>query len=793
MSEEKREGPRKAPIGTIRYWQGGLLPVIKAFDNSIADSGWINLPALPHGLTQDLRELDELGKQISQYHDPIDGNLWTSKCITEFKTSSGEVYKPSDFKQYSGWYGNIGYSFTSEFSKRYCSGKIRLASDINDAILDANKAKGQREGKAFDTLILTKEEVKSIRERIKSNFKDNYIFDTNDIVELKKLLKKVNKYLTQGEDFEDEEQKRVYQENKSKLSTFLDEYQPIKIKRQLKDQMLEEIDNTFQDNWGIRESFRKKVEDVFSRYVSKYLERIKKEEVIEFEKTIKCPINAPTEQFYTALNNSPLCDIHIDLNSFIGKKVPSNYGKYNEVTLKSFNEETGEVKVLDSQGREENYSFSNNSVNDLYSKLKSREGTDLSIIFQLRFKELYQKDLEGSWDTDSITPLHTFEKVIHYLPPGHCLTNRYFKNLKKDDNYSDTDGYAHYTSGRNTIFLSSKALAETDRYFTTSLNDGNQFVSVLIHEIGHAVSDKFKRAFKTKYRDFSRECGWSWDYLDKEDINTFHATGTDPDIKRTGVNANANLITKYAQKSPEEAFAEYYSFYSQYKKEINQLLDHNKTELLGFDREKLINPSFGKTKSVSEIINININPKLRENIDSSLFSQCRNIEDNIKLDFVSPWDLKHKQIHNENIDKKRLRNYIDFTKEKDHRPLVCIQKLNGSRELIGEEDEGYLNLANRVAKKPTPVCSISEEVYNNLKSQSYSDKDIIDYAFFNIKDQKYPLNENTNWETKHVEGLKYGTNIVPKEILIKNKEIFKKMRSIYYSEELLKALQQEQI
>jgi hypothetical protein len=141
------------------------------------------------------------------------------------------------------------------------------------------------------------------------------------------------------------------------------------------------------------------------------------------------------------------------------------------------------------------------------------------------------------------------------------------------------------------------------------------------------------------------------------------------------------------------------------------------------------------------------------------------------------------------VDKKQLRNYINFVKKEDHKPLLAIEYPNGSKKLIGDEGSVYLNSANKISKKITPLCTISEEFYTNLKNKGFSEQNISDYAFFNIKDCKYPLSNKTNWETKSVEGLRYGTNgIIPVQKIIGSKEIFRKMRTIYYSEELKKAI-----
>jgi hypothetical protein len=782
MIETKR--PKKCPIGTVREWQSGT--VIKAHDNSLYDAGWINMPNLPSYLKDQLRELDFLGKAIAAVKDPVDGILWLDKEITEFETSSGEVYLPQDFKQFSGWYGIEGYSFTSEFSKRYARGKIRLASDINDAILEANEDKCHKTGKSPDLFILTKEEIKKIRDRIKYDFKDEYMFDTNDISELKGVLSRVHKYLQQGENFEDEEQKRVYAKNKEKLARFGDTYERLKFKRQQKEEMMEEINNTFQDNWGIRESFRKKMDTTYSDYISKYLNRIKKDEVEDFEATIKCKINAPTAQFYKSLEESEVMNVEIDLDKWIGKKIPSYYSKYEDVKFIGY-DDLGEVIVEESNGHRGHYTYGD-SKTELENKLRAREGTDLSIIFQLRFNELYQKSLEGNWDLESVEPLHMFEKVIHYLPEGHCLTNRYFKKLQKSTDWSSASSYAHYSSSDNAIFLSNKAIERTDGF--ADITNGNEFISTLVHEIGHSVSDKYHRANRTRYRDFARECGWGWDYLNKKDSDSYTATGGTNDIKRTGVNNNVDLITEYAGKSPEEAFAEYYSFYSQYRKEIDGFLDKNDVSGLKKDKQTKVNPNWNKQVKVSEIENIHIDPNLRQKIDAELFSQKRVVGEGINLEFLSPWKLKHVTLNDEALDKKQLRNYINFVKEKDIKPLIGVKDSFGRVKLIGEEAEGYLNLANKVANKPSPVCTVSEEIYNNLKNKGFQDQEIQDYAFFNIKDEKYPLGKDQQWIQKDVSGLRFGQHgVIPHDQIMRNKNIFKKMRTIYYSEELKKALE----
>jgi len=778
MSETKR--PRKCPVGACRVWLSG--PVIKFMDNNLWNDGWMPLPTPPKYISDAIDTLDRLAKRIKSYSDPVDGGLWLDKEISEFRPSSGSIYSPKDFKQYSGFYGIEGYSFLSEFSKRYNSDKIDLKAAITQAVLDEN---------SNEKLVLSKERIEDIKDEVKSNYKNNSSFNPKDITELKDVLERVNKYLEQGENFEDPIQLETYARNKKLLQSFGDTYEKLPIKRALRDKMLSEMDNAFQDNWGVRESFRKKLEDTYSAYIKKNIERIKKDEVEDFEKEIGCKINVPTKEFYEKLDNSSIVkDKEINLTDFIGKKVPDFNNKYEDVTLLRISSD-GDVIVRSKDGHEKNYisPYTNlNEADELKKKLLARESTDLSIIFQLRFQELYNKNLEGNWDVADIPALHTFEKIIHYLPPGHCLNNNLLRKIEKDTAYSDKGNYAHYSPGDNSIYLSNSAMSSTDKF--SELNSGNEFVSVLIHEIGHAVSEKFHRAQKTKYRDFSRQCGWGWDYLDKDELGTYHATGGDKDIKRTGLNNNVNLITAYAHKSPEEAFAEYYSFYNQYKTEINNLLDKNAVEGLHRDSSEIINPHYGKTVTVENIINTNIDPILRQNIDKELFSQQRNVQDNIKLQFESPWKLSHQTIREDGVDKKQLRNYINFVKGEDHKPLLAIEYPDGRKKLIGDEGSVYLNSANKIAKKITPICTVSEEFHTNLKAKGFLDQEIADYAFFSIKDCKYPLSKKTEWEKKTVSGLRYGSNgIIPVEKIIGSKEIFRKMRTIYYSDELKKALE----
>lgn len=189
-------------------------------------------------------------------------------------------------------------------------------------------------------------------------------------------------------------------------------------------------------------------------------------------------------------------------------------------------------------------------------------------LFQQRFSIVLNKELEGDWEVKDFPSLYTFEKLVNSLPEGHLLKNN---NLRKISNhkYNGSNNYAFYSPNSNLISLSDSFLTNNPTFIN----------SVLVHEVGHALSNKIRRHLLYEYREFTMLAGWDNRQVDLE------ATGNMEDIPRVGRNSFIPLITNYAGKSPEECFAEYYSFYYNNQEAIDKWI--NNKDVSAIEQEKI--------------------------------------------------------------------------------------------------------------------------------------------------------------------------------------------------------------
>jgi hypothetical protein len=579
--------------------------MIKTHDNSVFDdvvNPWIPLPKTEEGWLQRFRELDRLGKYIISYKEPVDGELWLDKELDEFITKSGKRFSPQDLKQFSKYGSNIvGYSFTEELTKRREYNRIRLQQLQAEALIDANdrkKYQEAQEGKSSDEqkrIFLTKEEIKAIKEEVKSTYKEDLTKQVTkeDCDEIQDMLQTILTYLEKGENFEGE-QETVYQKAKALIAELRNgPYKPLNEVRDDMHHMLVQMDSAFPDGWGIRESYRKSLDSTFSKYVSRFRDKIEKDELELFQQITGVDLYAPTDEFYEALGKSKIFH-DVDLSKYIGKNIPHPREKYKDVLFNKY--ENGYLYFTDTSAttkRKSNFDIVDEgdsgfegqdqslyvSEETLKSLVAQREiGSELEIPLKLRFTKLYNKDIRGNFNRGDLTLLRTFEKLIHYLPEGHVLTNSMFNTLRKETYFDNSDNsYAHYQGGsKKEIYISNQA-AKSNQLGIVDLHSGDELASVLIHEIGHAVSEKLRGRKSLNYRKFVYECGWSWEQfqLGNRDTN-YKATGEGEETKRIGSKSSVPLITQYSGRSPEEAFAEYYSFYSQYKKPIDRFLETGK-------------------------------------------------------------------------------------------------------------------------------------------------------------------------------------------------------------------------
>lgn len=779
------EREHKYPVGTIRTWESG--PVIKAHDNSIFNSGWIPMPDIPSWLNELLIGMDLTGNSIIRAKTPIDGELWLQKIIEEWKSPSGWTYSLADFKKYKGIFGASAYSFRNVFSKRFFNDKILLREEIDNALLQANQNKfnelHEKDPKTYfqydDRFIyLSKEEINDIKKHVKKIHVPIEPLDQRDVDSLNELLNKVNGYLKKGFDF-DPEEKIVYEKNNLVRINFTDTYKPLKEKRQEMNEAISEINIAFGDNWGIRESFRKHFSDKFDEYIDKYLDRIKKDELANFQKELGCDIDAPLDTFYNCLSKVGN-KYSVNLRDYIGKYVPDPYNKYKDVLLISidplqYKKDNGQIEQTYQQ-----------NIARIEKSLVSREVGDMQLPLQIRFSSLYNKKITGKWDFDEAVALKSMEKIFNYLPPGHCLTNNGLKVFDKDDMIG-SDGYACYKPSQATIWLSSKALQEASRM--TSLHSGDEFASVMMHEIGHAVEKKVGLRNSLAYKKFGFYAGWNWDLYRGRSV---FSTGNMPDIARNSVHNVDSLITKYAQKSPSEAFAEYYSFYNQYKSHIDDFLDHNKTDGLYQHNEIKISELNSKYKGLTfgNFINSSKDISKLAEITDVLLENKRDLDEHFFVDVVDPWDIaKNEQLKYAKLDPRYVRNFMKDLRHQDQTaPVFSIKDFHG-KHIMTDDIEMHINEANKYLKNYTPTYSCTEEAYNLLKMNNFTDTQIQAFTLMHVQNKMIPrIDKSSN--VKKVVGLRYRNSIVPAEKLIKNKEIFKAMRDIYYSDALKKAMEE---
>jgi len=472
----------KFPIGTQRTWGDGQR-VVKTHDNTIFDDiqpAWMPLPFIPEDFKRLFSDCDQIASKIFKYKEPVEGELWLDNEFTKFTTQSGKIFTGEQFKKYSRYVkGTNGYQFFTELSSRYLQDKYELNKKIAEELVEVNERKIdslRASGETVDKkIVLTQEEVKEIKKNIRENFKfdDSQKLTLQDTKDIYKKLNEILSYLEQGEEFEGE-QKDIYQKAKNLLKDLQSgSYRNIiEVKKDVVD-MISLMNTTFKENWGIRESYRKKINNALSDYISKYRKNIEKDELENFNKQLGCSLYAPTEEFYKALKRSPLFQ-PIEVEKCIGRIIqsPRQYdSKYDDYILHSVrtneNWNNGDGKKYYSisyskviSDDDEDFDNSTVSEEELKRLIRSKMSgaSSLDVPMKLRFDTLFNKELEGEWDEMDLTLLETFEKLSDYLPEGHIKTNSFFQKIEKGSSFSGDNSYAHYAPDKSKIFFSSNAL-----------------------------------------------------------------------------------------------------------------------------------------------------------------------------------------------------------------------------------------------------------------------------------------------------------------------------------------------
>lgn len=720
---------KKMPIGTIRDWENGTY--IKAHDGCVFHNGWI--PLSTSKVLEDIGKACDMIANSMRFHKlPINGEKFLDHEINEFKKNPGEEfgkYTSDDFKQYEGFAGAGRYSFRNEFSRRFMKPKLDRAEAINEALLEANDKKGG----SYNDDRLTPEEKNEIKESIRAEFKLNAdtghergqgndsstaqkgLFTVAEAEELAGIVRRTKKQLDQGLNFEGD-QKVIY-DNATKLGNSLpEEYSRIAIKRAQRDEAIDNVNKAFSDNWGVMESFKFWIEEKYSEYVQKYKERIKKDEASEQESVFGVALDEAPETFY-----------------------PKVFAK-----LKS-----GDV-----------------------SKYPFQE------LINLRFETKYNKQLTGKWTPEMLPAVEQVEHMLNSTPSGHMLTNSELKNITQEDyNGGDHGGYAWYNNVQRRINLS-KNLVDGATGPWGRLTKLNEFQSVLAHEVGHAVSNKFGREGNLKYKEFVVACGWS--YEQEELRRGMTATGHQKDIRREGSMSHLKLLTEYSHKSPEEAFAEHYSIYHNNKSEIDHWLNTGDSSSLARASKTIVNSTPGE-KTIGSVFSRSTD-KPTEETDRLLRNVHLDPQAHIKVEMISPWESHPSESERRKFDPDHVNSKLRYGTGNELLPIVAINDHNRYEVIEGINCQ----VTAKYLKKMIPSVSVSKELHSALTQRGYNDNDIATYATHIARDKNIPRQDSI---PRKLTGIEYANTILPVEEIKKSENIFRKMRNIYNSEELKKALE----
>lgn len=717
-------GRQQMPIGTTRTWQKGL--VIKAHENNIFSSGWIPVVANDEFIEIG-NDCDRMANVMIKEKKPISGELFLDHEINEFEKESDGThpFNPDNFKQYEGFYGAKKYSFKNEFLKRHQADRIKLAEDITKALLAANEEAGGLNTGDNKHIKLSDENVKQIKRNVTAMFKyTEVLFTASDARKLQGIVTRTYNQLKLGVNFpEGSEEKKVY-DNAVKVAEELPtKYERIAVKRELKENTIASINKTFKDNWGVRESVKTLLEEKYGEYVRKFSKQISDDEAKDQEATFGVKLDDDFETFYDKLF----------------KKIEKDKEKIDEIKLAASQQE---------------YPFKE--------------------LIYLRFETLYNKRLDGNWNISMLPVIYNIERFMNTLPAGHFKTNADVINIINKD-YGGAEGYAHYNENAKEINFSDKAANSFQIW--GKLKGEQEFNSTCSHEIGHAVSKKFGRSGNLDYKKFVVACGWSYQHLK---LSGEHATGGDKDIPRGGAYSMSSLLTDYSHKSPEEAFAEYYSIYVTNKEAIDKFLDTNEKKYV--EKKSQLVAKQKKKEDEKPLSYYHTVPKEVQSV--AIKKQLGNLdfEDKVKLDLINPWHVKYSNVEEMKLQDSIIKKQgIKAARFEDMRPTIVVK--NGLNDYTCIDD-GHINEGCKYQKKMAPAIVIDREVYHTLK-QKFSDKDIINYTVYKLHDKKVPVQISPPvFKT----GIEYRNSILDVHDVIANRERLMLMRNIFNSKQLQKAL-----
>lgn len=417
---------------------------------------------------------------------------------------------------------------------------------------------------------------------------------------------------------------------------------------------------------------------------------------------------------------------------------------------------------------------------------------DFKPMLDMRFNAKYNKQLLGDWNVSNIASLKQIEHTIDELPTGHVINNKVFIDLVRDSQY--TKAFAFYDEKAKRIQFSDDCLRYTSR--NAQMDGSNYFKCVVVHEIGHAVTAKLGRYNDQGYRKFANECGWSY----KDERTKDDATGDDIRVPREGANSHQQLITDYANVSPEEAFAEYYSFYHNNKKEIDEFLEIGETKSL--KKYSITNPDLTKKlkyqmDSQPLIAHFGLTNQYalvntwRPQVDAAIedFTGSHFSTDlDVSIEPVDPWKVEFEK----SINKELTKTHIASGRGNEVcTPALLIKNNNGTYTSIMSKQFENSNIleASRYLQRNTPAICLSERAYDKL-CETHSD-DLISYMMLElVKNEPVPTAEPIAKQNEKLEGLYYSNKVIDWKTIKANEKIIRQIRNVYNSESIQKAMEE---
>lgn len=777
------------PVGTIRSWsQGDMIKAHNPFPPF--SSGWIPLKTSTkfNGLGNDC---DGYAKDILLHKLPINGEKFLDHMIDEFGESIGKskFFNADNFKKYEGYHNAGRYAFRNEFSKLFMQNDM----DLDEAICEAMVKENEDIGGDKDNDKLNKEEKKGIRDRVKFDFKNSERVLTEEKARtLLEVVKRTKTQVEEGLDFKDPAKKLIYEDFKKQADNLIGPYELISIKRKKKFEAVDLIETHFQDNWGVRESCKDYIQKNFDEYVRMYADQISKDSLEEQLRLYGVTMNMEPDEFYSKIYKKASKQNWDFLENFVGKEITIIGNGIHKTSrrVKVFKKKV--MAVEDNEVTHYDIYFSDRTITggrDLIRALNNKEiilspeynemASGFKDLIYLRFMKRYNKSVEGEWMLEHLPAIHNLENIIVDLPKGHFLTNDKLKLITNKNYKGGSNGaYAYYSSGEERINLSADLI---DRSTTWGvLSNPTEFKSVMLHEIGHSVSQKLGRSKYYDYKKFVVEAGWS--YQSKELRARMTATGDEKDIPRSGSNASVSLITKYASKAPEEAFAEYYSFYNLNREHFDKFFETGDTKHLKTTGKKIAK-SVSSEQTISQML-----PRRVNTASIIAWDHYKEVEPKIsdrgqeqKITLGSPWamSLSHEE--------KRKYEATVVKQRKDYSinsmPPIVVVKNGMERHCI---DGGVRIEVAKMNKQLVPAIEISKELYTKLRERGLSDHEISNCIY--TKNQNNYIPKQIAPEVE-VRGLIYRDELVPFDQIIENYGVIKTMKEVCESKELQKALE----